>query len=287
MRLLHSRTISYLNPNFKSQDIIALISLWIGTIANSRAALQCSVEHAVIDEHPLTLLTLSSPFSSLVLSRIFPSRLLVPSSNPFSILLPPLNYIPFLPLLSSLLLLFHLFLSIIFCLFSLLSISLPFSYHLPLSLYSFSSHCLPYLFFTSSLWHLLFYLFSSFFPQKPILLLCHIFPPFSLLLALLLPFSLILFPFLSSLHPFHLAVLSLLFHCVYWGLYARDGVGNGSLKILGEFFSCISHWLTDWLKLPLHWKIPCCLSRMNQWTMMHVCAREKVQQLVWWACARP
>uniref|UniRef100_A0A671M1P0 Transmembrane protein 145-like n=1 Tax=Sinocyclocheilus anshuiensis TaxID=1608454 RepID=A0A671M1P0_9TELE len=29
-------------------------------------------------------------------------------------------------------------------------------------------------------------------------------------------------------------VLSLLFFCIYWGLYARDGVGNGSLKILGE-----------------------------------------------------
>lgn len=36
-----------------------------------------------------------------------------------------------------------------------------------------------------------------------------------------------------------LAVLSLLFHCVYWGLYARDGVGNSSLKILGEF--CSNH----------------------------------------------
>lgn len=32
-----------------------------------------------------------------------------------------------------------------------------------------------------------------------------------------------------------LAVLSLLFHCVYWGLYARDGVGSSSLKLLGEF----------------------------------------------------
>uniref|UniRef100_A0A3B4WDW0 Transmembrane protein 145 n=1 Tax=Seriola lalandi dorsalis TaxID=1841481 RepID=A0A3B4WDW0_SERLL len=31
--------------------------------------------------------------------------------------------------------------------------------------------------------------------------------------------------------------LSLLFHCVYWGLYARDGVGNGSLKILKLLFS--------------------------------------------------
>ncbi|CDQ85759.1 unnamed protein product [Oncorhynchus mykiss] len=29
-------------------------------------------------------------------------------------------------------------------------------------------------------------------------------------------------------------VVSLLFHCIYWGLYARDGVGNGSLKIMGE-----------------------------------------------------
>uniref|UniRef100_A0A3Q2D2P0 Transmembrane protein 145 n=1 Tax=Cyprinodon variegatus TaxID=28743 RepID=A0A3Q2D2P0_CYPVA len=31
--------------------------------------------------------------------------------------------------------------------------------------------------------------------------------------------------------------LSLMFHCVYWGLYARDGVGNGSLKILKLLFS--------------------------------------------------
>ncbi|GAA6078346.1 transmembrane protein 145, partial [Tachysurus ichikawai] len=29
-------------------------------------------------------------------------------------------------------------------------------------------------------------------------------------------------------------VLSLLFLCIFWGLYARDGVGNGCLKILGE-----------------------------------------------------
>lgn len=34
--------------------------------------------------------------------------------------------------------------------------------------------------------------------------------------------------------PLSSPVLSLLFHCVYWGLYARDGVGNNSLKILGE-----------------------------------------------------
>uniref|UniRef100_A0A3Q4MVC6 Transmembrane protein 145 n=1 Tax=Neolamprologus brichardi TaxID=32507 RepID=A0A3Q4MVC6_NEOBR len=34
-------------------------------------------------------------------------------------------------------------------------------------------------------------------------------------------------------------VLSLLFHCVYWGLYAREGVGNGSLKILGDFPLCL------------------------------------------------
>lgn len=59
-----------------------------------------------------------------------------------------------------------------------------------------------------------------------------------------------------------LAVLSLLFHCVYWGLYARDGVGNNSLKILGEFRS------NHWLMLPLH------PSRTNDWAMMaiDVCA---------------
>ncbi|GLD72112.1 transmembrane protein 145, partial [Lates japonicus] len=35
-------------------------------------------------------------------------------------------------------------------------------------------------------------------------------------------------------------VLSLLFHCVYWGLYAGDGVGNGSLKILGKLLFSVS-----------------------------------------------
>lgn len=44
-----------------------------------------------------------------------------------------------------------------------------------------------------------------------------------------------------------LAVLSLLFHCVYWGLYARDGVGSSSLKILGEF---LQQPLTDAASAP-------------------------------------
>uniref|UniRef100_A0A668A8A3 Transmembrane protein 145 n=1 Tax=Myripristis murdjan TaxID=586833 RepID=A0A668A8A3_9TELE len=35
-------------------------------------------------------------------------------------------------------------------------------------------------------------------------------------------------------------VLSLSFHCIYWGLYARDGVGNGSLKILGKLLFSVS-----------------------------------------------
>ncbi|KAK5861871.1 hypothetical protein PBY51_017313 [Eleginops maclovinus] len=35
-------------------------------------------------------------------------------------------------------------------------------------------------------------------------------------------------------------VLSLLFHCVYWGLYATDGVGNGSLKLLGKLLFSVS-----------------------------------------------
>ncbi|KAL7835710.1 hypothetical protein SRHO_G00280570 [Serrasalmus rhombeus] len=35
-------------------------------------------------------------------------------------------------------------------------------------------------------------------------------------------------------------VLSLLFFCIYWGLYARDGVGNGSLKILGKLLFSVS-----------------------------------------------
>ncbi|TKS82324.1 Transmembrane protein 145 [Collichthys lucidus] len=38
----------------------------------------------------------------------------------------------------------------------------------------------------------------------------------------------------------YFALLSLLFHCVYWGLYARDGVGNGSLKILGKLLFSVS-----------------------------------------------
>lgn len=29
-------------------------------------------------------------------------------------------------------------------------------------------------------------------------------------------------------------VLSLLFFCIYWGQYASDGIGNESVKILGE-----------------------------------------------------
>ncbi|KAL1769440.1 transmembrane protein 145 isoform X1 [Sigmodon hispidus] len=34
-------------------------------------------------------------------------------------------------------------------------------------------------------------------------------------------------------------VLSLLFFCIYWGQYATDGIGNGSLKILAKLlFSC-------------------------------------------------
>ncbi|KAK7147361.1 hypothetical protein R3I94_010012 [Phoxinus phoxinus] len=35
-------------------------------------------------------------------------------------------------------------------------------------------------------------------------------------------------------------VLSLLFFCFYWGLYARDGVGNGSLKLLGKLLFSVS-----------------------------------------------
>lgn len=31
-----------------------------------------------------------------------------------------------------------------------------------------------------------------------------------------------------------LPVLSLLFFCIYWGQYATDGIGNSSVKILGE-----------------------------------------------------
>lgn len=49
------------------------------------------------------------------------------------------------------------------------------------------------------------------------------------------------------LSPPLLAVLSLLFHCVYWGLYARDGVGSSSLKILGEF---LQQPLTDAASAP-------------------------------------
>ncbi|KAK3541524.1 hypothetical protein QTP86_028648 [Hemibagrus guttatus] len=35
-------------------------------------------------------------------------------------------------------------------------------------------------------------------------------------------------------------VFSLLFFCIYWGLYARDGVGNGCLKILGKLLFSVS-----------------------------------------------
>lgn len=41
--------------------------------------------------------------------------------------------------------------------------------------------------------------------------------------------------FLSFLSlPILPSVLSLLFFCIYWGQYATDGIGNESLKILGE-----------------------------------------------------
>ncbi|KAK1806209.1 hypothetical protein P4O66_000096 [Electrophorus voltai] len=38
----------------------------------------------------------------------------------------------------------------------------------------------------------------------------------------------------------YFAFLSLLFFCIYWGLYARDGLGNGSLKILGKLLFSVS-----------------------------------------------
>ncbi|XP_071029988.1 transmembrane protein 145-like isoform X2 [Oncorhynchus clarkii lewisi] len=38
----------------------------------------------------------------------------------------------------------------------------------------------------------------------------------------------------------YFAFVSLLFHCIYWGLYARDGVGNGSLKIMGKLLFSVS-----------------------------------------------
>lgn len=88
---LHGCSISHLNPHFKSTDIIALISLWIGPTANSRPVLRCLVEHAVTDEppprspHPI-LFSFFTPLSHFLLSS-----LLVLSLNPFSILLPPLN----------------------------------------------------------------------------------------------------------------------------------------------------------------------------------------------------
>uniref|UniRef100_A0A3Q0RUP0 Transmembrane protein 145 n=1 Tax=Amphilophus citrinellus TaxID=61819 RepID=A0A3Q0RUP0_AMPCI len=55
------------------------------------------------------------------------------------------------------------------------------------------------------------------------------------LFGLLLCLSFNVFIFQSPLK-----LLSLLFHCVYWGLYARDGVGNGSLKILGKLLFSVS-----------------------------------------------
>lgn len=33
---------------------------------------------------------------------------------------------------------------------------------------------------------------------------------------------------------FFSSVLSLMFFCIYWGQYASDGIGSGSLKILGR-----------------------------------------------------
>lgn len=91
LSLLHGCSISHLNPHFKSTDIIALISLWIGPTANSRPVLQCLVKLAVTDEppprspHPV-LFSFFTPLSHFLLSC-----LLVLCLNPFSILVPPLN----------------------------------------------------------------------------------------------------------------------------------------------------------------------------------------------------
>lgn len=220
-------------PHFKSRDIIALISLWIGPIASSRPVLQCLVEHAVTDEpppcspHPYPLL--SSFFSSPpYLTFFFPACLPPPLLNPFSILLPPLNLLSPSPShFSQGFCYFSKFL-LLFCLAPLLRISLPFLLPIIISLSPLFCLFLTHIFF---LW-----LFSSsVMPAQPSL--------FLLPLPSFLPSGIFLFSFL---YPFHLAVLSLLFHCVYWGLYARDGVGNGSLKILGEFLSCIDHWRNDW-----------------------------------------
>ncbi|KAA8591713.1 hypothetical protein FQN60_017087 [Etheostoma spectabile] len=131
---------------------------------------------------------------------------------------------------------------------------------------SFSSPFYQYLFFSISLLHSPFlspsptpaifsFLINISLSSLPFLL-CDIsflfpFPPLPLptppspavtSFSTLPPSPFLLFsPFLSSLHLFfYLAVLSLLFHCVYWGLYARDGVGNGSLKILGKLLFSVS-----------------------------------------------
>lgn len=244
IHLLHGCSISYLNPHFKSTDMIGLISLWMGTIANSRAALQCSVEHAVTDKYPPSLLILSDLFFLILLS----SFLLVPSANPFLNLLPSLFFLLLLLLHSSLLLLFPVLSSI--PLLSCLASSSNFSPLLlpPPSLLASSAL---YLLFTSVLYIVPLPLMIFYSYTLSLSLFSHLLFP-------LFPY----FPIFCSLHLSHLAVLSLLFHCVYWGLYARDGVGNGSLKILGKFFFCISHWLTDTVSV-LH-------CRMNNWMQDYV-----------------
>lgn len=73
----------------------------MGTIANSRAALQGSVERAVTDEHPPH--TLSSPPAVFPLACLSPLQIPSRFSLHFLIL-----FLPLLPLLSSPLLLFHL-----------------------------------------------------------------------------------------------------------------------------------------------------------------------------------
>lgn len=82
---------------------------------------------------------------------------------------------------------------------------------------------------------------------------------------------------LSSVRLSHSAVFSLLFHCVYWGLYARDGVGNSSLKILGEF--CSSRRLTDWQTALEYHSLP----KQNE----RLCDRTCVPLFRWdhvWSC---
>lgn len=257
MSLSHGCSISYLNPHFKSRDIIGLISLWMGTIANSRAALQCSVEHAVTDEHPFYS-------SHPTLSFFLPPLILLTCPFCKSLLdspaIPEFSSLPLLPLLSSLLLLIHLLLS--FPNF-LSRFSSPYFTPLLLSISFLVSSAL-YLLVTYFL-----YLLSSIATTLS-LLLSHLSPPFSL----------------SLIFPFSAPCIFSIWQCSACCSIVSTGACMLEMELamaawkysVSSSPASATHSLTDWQTLPLH-----CTA---EWTagcrIVHYFVTVYVRACVWW-----